>query len=828
MKGIRFSRKRPAPAAAAQRLRARTSVARVAFSTFVLTALLFVLLGMVLQWLNAREHERVQDDAARAIAVAVAQQVSDSFGLLAGNAAQLAADPLAVVALRDGSPAALAQAEQQLAARAVQVGRVHLLPPEVGVTPDRAAGDWFGYAAVDLARRAQRGATPPFEVHLYGESTRRVVVARPVRDGGKPIGSLLLMYPFDYLKSAVVAPAGAGLPVAIVQGESNELVRTTAGSVRGAARNRVDIPGTSWSVAWGSLAARESVAELLLFWGALVAALLLIGLATYLQFAQLRRHIRADGAGIVGIFDDALRLRLHENYPVRLTEFTPAYQQLRDRAREYVVKRRKSQRAAPESDAMPAIEAPALDLLEEGDFDPVRMLPVHVLRDSAICGLADEFVTPEGAFLIGQAVGSEAYERGQNEVFVARDVRESSAVLADALIRGLRKSGRTAIDLGVVPAPLLYYATLAAKPETGVMVGGGNSPPEFNGFEVVLRGELLTADALQSLRGRAVSKNLLTGDGALRNEDLGEAYIQRVVQDVALASRLRVVVDAGNGATGALAERLYRALGCDVVLINGETDPAFPARGPDVGVPAHMASLVRAIGKRRADLGLAFDAAGNRLLAVDKLGNAAFADRVLILFAYDILAANPGSDVVFDPLCSRYVPTEVVSSGGRPVLANGGFAAIHERMRATKAPLGGSFDGRLLFGDRWFGLPDALYAGARLLELLSADDRGSADFFAQAPQTASTPEFRIAFDEGEVQEFIAALEPEAHLPGARITRDYGIKIELPRGWGVVRPCEATPCIGIRFEADNAQALGEIAGRFKAMLIAANPHLPIPF
>src|SRR5690606_30140700 len=324
---------------------------------------------------------------------------------------------------------------------------------------------------------------------------------------------------------------------------------------------------------------------------------------------------------------------------------------------------------------------------------------------------------------IGRAIGSEASARGQQSILEGRDGRLSSPDLAKALILGLRATGRDVIDIGRVPTPVVYFATHHLGANSGVMVTGSHNPPNYNGLKIVLQGEALSGDGIQALRRRIEQGALQRGKGGLRAFDIAQDYLARITRDVKLARPLKVVVDCGNGAAGELAPRLFRALGCEVTELYCEIDGRFPNHHPDPSQVENLADLIRAVQEQKADVGLAFDGDGDRVGVVTSAGTIVWPDRLLMLFAGDVLKRNPGAGIIYDVKCSRGVEQVVRAHGGQPLMWKTGHSLIKAKMRETGALLAGEMSGHIFFGERWFGFDDGLYAAARLLEILAADGR---------------------------------------------------------------------------------------------------------
>ena len=458
-----------------------------------------------------------------------------------------------------------------------------------------------------------------------------------------------------------------------------------------------------------------------------------------------------------------------------------------------------------------------------------------------IRGIVDRSLTPGAAAAIGAALGSEALARAASgplpEIAVGRDGRLSGPWLRDALIEGIRGTGAAVVDVGQVPTPMLYFATVHLGTGSGVEITGSHNPPEYNGLKVVLGGEALYGEGLQRLRRRIAAGDLVraAAPGPLRQADVQAAYRDRIAGDVRLARPLRVVVDCGNGVAGAVAGPLYRALGCEVTELYCDVDGRFPNHHPDPAHPENLRDLIATVRASGAELGLAFDGDGDRLGVVTRNGRIIYPDRQIMLFARDVLAACPGSEIVFDVKCTRHLAPWVRSHGGRPTMWRTGHSLIKARLRETGAAFAGEMSGHLFFNDRWYGFDDGLYAGARLLEILSREQDPSAALEG-LPDSTSTPELHLHTAEGENFRLVERLCALAARPGGRgvfagarelVTID-GIRVEYDDGFGLARPSNTTPVVVLRFEADNAAALERIQDEFRRAIAAASPGIDLPF
>jgi phosphomannomutase / phosphoglucomutase len=454
--------------------------------------------------------------------------------------------------------------------------------------------------------------------------------------------------------------------------------------------------------------------------------------------------------------------------------------------------------------------------------------PPEIFKAYDIRGVVGRTLTAQGVELIGRALGSECRVRGGESIAVGRDGRLSGPELAEALARGIRASGANVVDVGMVTTPMGYFAAHELRTGSAVMVTGSHNPPEYNGLKMVLSGITLAGEAIQQLRRRIDASDFASGAGDYRRADIREAYLARIVGDLKLARPMRIAIDCGNGVAGSVAPELYRRLGCEVSELYCEVDGTFPNHHPDPTQPKNLQDLIAALATGADELGLAFDGDGDRLGVVTRGGAIIYADRLLMLLAADVLQRRPGADIVFDVKCTRNLPEWIRRHGGKPGMWRTGHSLIKARMQETGAPLAGEMSGHIFFAERWYGFDDGLYAGARLLEVLSRTDDPSAVLEA-LPDSVTTPELHLPLAEGEPHRLIARLQKEAQFPGATeiITLD-GLRVEYADGFGLARASNTTPVIVLRFEAQDAAGLRRIQDAFRRVLLDAKPDAKLPF
>ena len=458
-------------------------------------------------------------------------------------------------------------------------------------------------------------------------------------------------------------------------------------------------------------------------------------------------------------------------------------------------------------------------------------LSPDIFRAYDIRGVVGETLTCEAVYRIARAFATQALEAGQRRAAVGGDGRRTTEALRSELKRGLREGGLDVVDIGRVPTPLLYYATHVLGTGTGIMITGSHNPPEYNGLKMMIDGAALAGDRIEGLRQRIEQDAFSTGAGSLESVDIVPGYLEQVAGDTACppgAGRpFKVVVDCGNGVGGVVAPQLLEALGCQVVPLYAEVDGTFPNHHPDPAEVENLVDLIAAVDAEQADLGLAFDGDADRLGVVTERGEIIWPDRLMMLFSRDVVGRNPGAEVVFDVKCSRHLAGVIRDHGGKPVMWKTGHSHIKAKIRDSGALLGGEFSGHICFADRWYGFDDAVYSAARLVQILRTVDRSASDVFAEFPDAVATPEIKLPTTEGAKFEIIDKLaNGGARFDGGTITAIDGVRVDYPDGWGLARASNTSPVLSLRFEADDAEALGRIRGLFAEALANIDPGLSL--
>jgi phosphomannomutase/phosphoglucomutase len=452
----------------------------------------------------------------------------------------------------------------------------------------------------------------------------------------------------------------------------------------------------------------------------------------------------------------------------------------------------------------------------------------NIFRAYDIRGIVETALTPDAVELIGQAFATEALSQNQKTVVIGRDGRLSSPELAKRLSKGLRAGGCDVIDVGMVPTPVLYYATHKLKTGTGIMVTGSHNPPQYNGIKMLIAGNTLHGDGIKALYRNIVEDRLSKGEGSHSEQNILPDYLDTIVNEIKLERPLNIAVDCGNGVAGVCATELFTRLGCKVTELFCDVDGNFPNHHPDPSRPENLVDLQKAIKENSLDIGLAFDGDGDRVGILDDRQRILWADRQMMLYAADVLKRKPGAQIIFDIKSTSNLETVIKNLGGEPLMWKTGHSFIKAKMKETGAELAGEMSGHIFFKERWFGFDDGLYSAARMLEIVSQYDEPSSVLFDSLPDSVNTPELQILFDEGEHYKFMDKFIGESTFENATTNTIDGIRVNYADGWGLVRPSNTTPCLVLRFEANDEKTLTIIQNIFREKILAIDNTLDLPF
>ena len=738
---------------------------------------------------------------------------------------------------------------------------------------DNSVTPAISYACIDLFNAAQNKAVSPLEIHAAGTPQQHLDVVQSVKGAdGRVIGYLQLVLDPGILQQWVKELTTTDY-IEVYQriGKKRYVVISNAGDQDNRAKEYVseDTPvnGTSWFImTWQPQGVSFFNFNSGLFAVLAIALILTACVVWYLRKSMSNAMVH-DIENLVGHTIAVIRGNKHHAYSLRMREFRRAAVRVEEMLDTSSRERERDDDPSSVSiqydnivpSAIPAVQDMTVEELSGDDYaqghfnrnassqnvgqtesqqrivSPIdnnptapALPPAEIFKAYDIRGIVGKTLTAPHAALIGKALGSEAIKRGLDKIAFARDGRLSGPELGQALVQGIMSTGVSVIDIGMVPTPVLYFAAAEMTEGTGVMLTGSHNPPDYNGFKMVLGGETLASEAIQDLRRRIETEDFAKGKGNYEKANIPERYVKRIVSDVKLKRKLRIAIDCGNGVAGKIAPALYRALGCDVTELYCDVDGKFPNHHPDPSKPENLQDLIEIVKSKRVDVGLAFDGDGDRLGVVSPDGSIIWPDRLMMLFAADVLSRNSGAQIIYDIKCSSNLTKSIWEKGGEPLMWKTGHSLIKAKMKQSGALLAGEMSGHIFFKERWYGFDDGLYSGARLLEILAKDTRTPQQIFDSLPDAVNTPELNVKMAEGEHHRFIESFMNQADFGDANVTMIDGIRVDYADAWGLIRASNTTPVLVLRFEGNDQAAMQRVQNEFRAQIHALNPNLSLPF
>ena len=458
---------------------------------------------------------------------------------------------------------------------------------------------------------------------------------------------------------------------------------------------------------------------------------------------------------------------------------------------------------------------------------PVELVE-SIFRAYDIRGIVGETLDAEVARQVGQVIGTLTLEQDASPVIVARDGRDSGPDLVEGMVRGIASTGCDVVDIGAVPTGVLYFAAYELGNGTGVMITGSHNPPEYNGIKMLIGGVTLAGDQITALYQRIISGDVRVGKGNVSRENMLGQYRERISGDIQLARPLKVVADCGNGIGGVCAADILRDIGAEVIPLFDEVDGNFPNHHPDPSEPKNLHDLIESVKLMDADIGVAFDGDADRLGVVTADGEIIYSDRLMMLFVKDVLSREPGGTIIYDVKCTGHLHRVIEVAGGKAMMYKTGHSLIKNKMKEVDAPFAGEMSGHFFFKERWYGFDCGIYAAARLLEILAADERSPTEVLTSLPNSVSTPELKVHMQEGENHAFVTEFQEKAEFEDAMINTIDGVRADFDDGWGLVRASNTTPILVCRFDAENDLILQRIMNDFKTQMLAINDQLDLPF
>jgi phosphomannomutase / phosphoglucomutase len=765
----------------------------VPLAAFALAFIVAILLSMfvVQSSLNAAYRQQMIDSAADVLQLRInlQQQALLAQTQALGNSIRLSE------LLADADTAALAREENRIRETIPNALQVRLIRRGEAKV-DRDSEPPFTFASLDLAKRTEAGE-PTYPEAIQYKDRWLLSIAAPVKRPAEAAsaGTLFIYVEMNAISNSLDGQIAGGLALLQTFDRSPTSTVLSLGTTGSAAVVARPLANPYWQINFypDNTLTDAAPAGLLLY---LLPALAGLGIAlagTLACLAQLPRH--------------------------RTLGLTP---------RQAVPRQAEPAQVAPVAGTQPSTpdisgKSTFVTAAQDQDWpaaDEEITAPTDlgsIFRAYDIRGVVGATLTPNVIYKIGLAIGSEAIQLGQQALLVGADGRLSSPDVMASLINGILATGMDVIRLGAVPTPVLYFATHTTETTSGVMITGSHNPPQYNGFKIVFRGKTLVDTDIQRLYRRFVAEDFNSGRGELRELDILDQYFDAISDDVVVAQPLRVVVDCGNGIAGDITPDIYMNLGCEVIPLYCDVDGNFPNHHPDPTIASNLQDLILMVKSQGADLGLALDGDGDRLVAVTGSGEIIAPDQLLMLFAKDVVFRNPGSDVVYDIKCTRHLNSVISGFGGRPIICRSGHSYLKEKMAETDAALGGEFSGHVCFNERWYGFDDGIYAGARLLEIVGSQTAGLDELMREFPQSVSTPELKLAVDELEKFRIIDLLLEHGDFSAGAVSTLDGIRVDFADGWGLVRASNTGPCLTLRFEADDQTGLERIESLFRQQL-----------
>ena len=440
----------------------------------------------------------------------------------------------------------------------------------------------------------------------------------------------------------------------------------------------------------------------------------------------------------------------------------------------------------------------------------------EMFREYDIRGIAGEDMDEGDVMLIGKSIGSYLRRRGDVRITVGRDCRLTSDRYSERLIEGLTAVGCQVVDIGVCPTPVGYFSVHHLQSQGNIMVSASHNPPEYNGFKITGSEGPVFGEQLQAILDCIRNRDFEKGDGSIETYDILTPYKNFLKKNISFKGALRVGIDAGNGTAGVTAVPVIKGLGCEVHDLYCDMDGRFPNHEADPTVLKNMTDLIALVKKEHLDIGFGYDGDGDRIGVVDEKGNMVFGDKLMIIFAREILSRKPGATFISEVKCSKTLYDDIEKHGGRAIMWKTGHSLIKQKMKEEHAELAGEMSGHMFFSDRYFGFDDAVYASCRLLEILVDSGKTLSDLLSDVPQTYATPEIRVPCPDHikfDVVQQVTQFFKEKY----DVIDIDGVRVLFPDGWGLVRASNTQPALVLRFEAMTAERLEAIRDLVESVL-----------
>ena len=719
---------------------------------------------------------------------------------------------LAVIAAND--PSKLSSLQQYISGRMPDLIEINLYETDLGKLRAADLGP-SGYALLDMLLVAEESGVTSAQIHGKGEDAYLSMAVR-VGEEASPAAYLLAKVNSGALTSAFKTSLPEPGAFALDQYNGRFKPSNLSSFAKG--------PGSAERIVWIRIP------------GSLFRIGVVQGVGATKTLGVMRLLLFIAGVFLL-VFGLVLKFRPYQP-PVELEEDPPPIESSTElSALDDEPEKSQSQEpgGADAEDGLGAIQLPDLGFSLEKmplthkkhTIPPVELVE-SIFRAYDIRGIVGKTLDAEVAYQVGQVVGSITLEQDAGPVIVARDGRDSGPELITGMIEGISSTGCDVVDIGAVPTGVLYFAAYELGNGTGVMITGSHNPSDYNGFKILIGGVTQAGDKIADMYTRIKNGNLRVGKGKVSQENMINQYREKISSDIQLQRPLKIVADCGNGIGGVCAADILRDIGAEVIPLYDEVDGSFPNHHPDPSEPENLEDLIESVKLLEADLGVAFDGDADRLGVVTSEGEIIYSDRLMMLFVKDVLSRVPGSTIIYDVKCTGYLHQVIEEAGGNAMMYKTGHSLIKNKMKEVDAPFAGEMSGHFFFKERWYGFDCGIYAAARLLEILAADERSALEVLSSLPSSVSTPELKVQMQEGENHAFVEELREKATFPDSVLTTIDGVRADFRDGWGLVRASNTTPILVVRFEADSEAALQRIKGIFKQQMRAINNQLKLPF
>ncbi|MFK5948367.1 MAG: phosphomannomutase/phosphoglucomutase [Methylococcales bacterium] len=834
------------------------------------TIMMTLVAGGGMYWVSLSDIKEAQQQATKALSQGLALSISAQVNALQATVSKMATSAELIEAADMGNPRQRAEVAKRLEQFIPSALKIRILPTNV-TELDESSIPHMGNADLIMVQETLSKKQLAV-IQGRGENRHLAITAAIIKDN-VPVGVILASLKFNFLQS-ILNSAHLNNSLIELKQQKASLAKTSGVTADTPLDKQIKIPNTSWSLYYAPKNT-SSIFSISVIASIIFVPALIIGLSFFIAYRNITHLLRQDLGTILKAIKDLFSGKTIGSYPVHFNEMKTLISTMVQFKRvldhggtdfpSELVPERGSDDFFDEPEGVSFLEMDD-DMLSGGKSIPMPSSPIalpeiapvdfpdisvvtsatdpepeikpkekptinaSIYRAYDIRGIAEKTLTTDIVFNIGKAIASEVKEKNINSIVIGRDGRLSSESFAEILAKGIISTGVNVLDIGLVPSPLVYFVAQHTEGKSAVVVTASHNPAEYNGLKIIIDGETLAGDRIQQIKQRVDQKNYAVGNpGSIdKNNMFINEYIGTIAEDTHLVRPMKVVVDCGNGATGEIAPTLLKTLGCEVFELFCDIDGTFPNHHPDPTNPANLQNLIAGVEHYEADIGIAFDGDGDRIGVIDSKGKIIWPDRLLMLFAKEVLSHKPGTEIIYDIKSTHHLKGYIAKQGGRSLMCKTGHSFIKAKLKETGAALAGEMSGHIFFNDRWFGFDDALYSAARLIGILSADTRDSAQVFADIPESFCTPEIYIELAEGENINLMQQLLAKVDFKDAEIITFDGLRADFSDGWGLVRASNTMPALALRFEADTAEALNRIQSQFKDLLTQTKADINVPF